>query len=52
MDTKPVTSELYKRGHEAVEKYDYFICDVTGAIFSYEIQNFSPKKLNFDVFFA
>lgn len=48
MDTKPVTMELYKRGQEAVEKFDYFVCGVTGAVFSYEIHNYSPEKLRFD----
>jgi hypothetical protein len=48
MDTNPVTLELYKRGNEAVEKFDYFICGVTGAAFSYQIQHYDPKVLRFD----
>lgn len=37
--------ELYRRGHEAAEKLDYFICGVAGAIFAYLGQGYKPHKI-------
>ena len=45
MDSKPATIELFKRGTDAGDKFDYFVCGVTGAVFSYEIQHYLPQKI-------
>jgi hypothetical protein len=39
--------ELYRRGHEAAEKLDYFICGVAGALFACIGQNYKPHKIEF-----
>ena len=48
MDAKPPVYELYSKGKDAADKFDYFICTVSGAIFAYIVQHYSPKVLAFD----
>jgi len=40
--------ELYKKAHAAADKFDYFVCAVTGAIFGYEAERFSPNRMALD----
>ena len=42
------TLEIYKKAHDAADKFDYFVCTVTGAIFGYEAERFSPNRLDLD----
>jgi hypothetical protein len=41
--------ELYRRGQEAAEKLDYFICGVAGALFAYIGQTYQPHKIEFGI---
>lgn len=41
------STELFAHHVEATEKFDYFICGVTGAIFAYVVQHYTPSKLAF-----
>jgi hypothetical protein len=40
--------ELYKKGKDAADKFDYFVCTVSGAIFAYIAQHYTPKVLAID----
>lgn len=42
------TLEIYKRSHEAEQKFDYFVCTVAGAVFGYEAERFFPNRLAFN----
>lgn len=41
--------ELFKKGYEATDKFDYFICSIAGAIFAYDAEHYIPHRLHFDV---
>jgi hypothetical protein len=47
-DDKPPTYELYSKSRDSLEKFDYFICSVAGAIFAYVAQHYTPKVLAID----
>jgi hypothetical protein len=36
--------DAFARAHESLEKFDYFICGVGGALFAYLGQHYLPKK--------
>ena len=42
---KSTASDFHDRAHTGMEKYDYIICAVCGAMFSYLSQKFQPSKL-------
>jgi hypothetical protein len=48
MDASQTALELFRKGHEAADKFDYFVCTVAGAIFAYSAQHYSPRRLDFD----
>jgi len=48
MDAKPPVYELYSKGKDAADKFDYFVCTVAGAIFAYIVQHYTPKVLAWD----
>jgi hypothetical protein len=37
---------IYGMAHAATEKFDYFICSVTGALFAYIAQTYQPQKID------
>lgn len=39
-----IAKAIYTRESTAVEKYDYFVCGVAGALFAYVGQNYTPQK--------
>ena len=41
---------LFERGHQSIEKFNYFLCTVAGALFAYIAQTYTPQKL--DNFFS
>jgi hypothetical protein len=41
---------LFDKQHEATVKYDYFVSGVSGAIFAYIAEHYTPQKLAFDFF--
>ena len=41
--------EVYFKMQESEEKFDYFLCSITGALFAYMAQNYVPKRLEFGV---
>jgi hypothetical protein len=41
--------EVSKMTFAATEKYDYFICGVTGALFAYIAQTYSPQKIGINI---
>jgi hypothetical protein len=45
MGDNPPALELYKKGKDAADKFDYFVCTVSGAIFAYIAQHYTPKVL-------
>lgn len=45
----PVTFGIYKKAHEAADKFDYFVCSVAGAIFAYDAEHYIPRRFGFDV---
>ena len=49
MDPNPsqVTFEIYKKAHAAADKFDYFVCTVAGAIFTYDAEHYVPRRLDF-----
>lgn len=47
-DSHPLL-EIYKKGQDAADKFDYFVCGVTGAVLTYIAQQYSPKPLAIDV---
>jgi len=40
------SADVYGMTHAATEKFEYFICGVTGAIFAYITQTYQPQKLD------
>jgi hypothetical protein len=38
------TIEIYRRGSESSEKFDYFVCGIAGALFAYIAKNYSPDN--------
>jgi|SRR5665213_146389 len=48
MDIKPQANQLYNKGKDAADKFDYFVCTVAGAIFAYIAQHYTPKILAID----
>lgn len=44
MSTRSV--EMFGKSHEAGEKFDYFICGVSGALFAYIGQTYIPHKID------
>jgi hypothetical protein len=51
-ETQPSSTvmDLFKRGYEAVETLDYYLCAVIGAVFAYEMEHFSPHKMHWDLY--
>ena len=43
------STELFYRLHESAEKFDYFVCGVSGALFAYIGQNYHPQKLEIGI---
>jgi len=42
-----ISKAIYDRGDSgSVEKFDYFVCSVAGALFAYVGQNYTPHKLD------
>jgi hypothetical protein len=39
------SSDIYGMAHASIEKFDYFICGVTGALFAYLSQTYQPHKI-------
>lgn len=50
MDESQTVLEIYKKGHEAADKFDYFVCTVAGAIFAYDAEHYTPKHFGFDFY--
>ena len=42
------TVELFARAQESQEKFDYFVCGISGALFAYLGPLYTPRKLAFD----
>lgn len=42
--------DLFKRGYEAVETFDYYICAVIGAVVAYEMEHFSAHKFGWNLY--
>jgi hypothetical protein len=42
--------ELYKKSQDAADKFDYFVCAVSGSLFAYIAEHYSPKPLAIDVY--
>ena len=49
MQPSSTVMDLFKRGYEAVETFDYYICAVIGAVFAYEMEHYSPHKIHCDL---
>jgi hypothetical protein len=47
--SNPRSVEMHFRMQESQEKFDYFLCSVTGALFAYMAQNYVPKKLELGI---
>src|ERR1035437_1606045 len=41
-----ISKAIYEREHTSVEKFDYFVCSVAGALFAYIGQTYTPHKLD------
>jgi|GEM_PF-1034553 len=42
-----ISKAIYDRGNtDSVEKFDYFVCSVAGALFAYVGQNYTPHKFD------
>jgi hypothetical protein len=39
------STDIYGLAHASIEKFDYFICGVTGALFAYLSQTYQPHKI-------
>jgi len=40
------SDELWGKLNESTEKFDYFICGITGALFGYIAQTYTPQKID------
>src|ERR1017187_1350311 len=38
--------EVFGLSHKSSEKFDYFLCSVSGALFAYIAQTFTPQRLD------
>jgi hypothetical protein len=47
MERDQTVLELFRKGHEAADKFDYFVCTVAGAIFAYDAEHYVPRRLDF-----
>ena len=47
MEPDQTVLELFRKGHESADKFDYFICTVAGAIFAYDAEHYLPRRLDF-----
>jgi hypothetical protein len=45
-DNNNLTLELYKKGKDSADKFDYFVCSIAGAIFAYTVQTYCPKPID------
>jgi hypothetical protein len=45
-DSQP-SLEIYKKGQDAADKFDYFVCGVAGAVFAYDAEHYVPRRLDF-----
>jgi len=41
--------EVTVLAHQSIEKFDYFICGLAGALFAYIGEHYSPRKLDFGI---
>ena len=48
---KDLTKDLHAREFSSKEKFDYFICGVSGALFAYIGQTYTPHKLDYWFYF-
>ncbi len=43
------SADMYGKAHEGSEKFDYFVCGISGALFAYIGQQYTPHKIEFSL---
>jgi hypothetical protein len=50
MDDGHIAMELHKKGQDAADKFDYYMCGIASALFAYTAEHYVPRRFGCDFY--